>query len=126
LEDKEMFDLIRYVKKKHEKALLAKRNIVGCGIGYKEVGGVKTDELAIIVSVVKKFPVAYVRHEDRIPLELNGIKTDVRETGTIWALKERTEKWRPAPGGVSIGHPTIRRAHWVVWFVASGAMGYGR
>ncbi len=35
------------------------------------------------------------------------MKTDVVETGRIQALQTRTGRWRPAPGGVSIGHYRI-------------------
>ncbi|MCK4817994.1 hypothetical protein KA005_19645, partial [bacterium] len=40
-----------------------------------------------------------------IPKEINGIKTDVIEVGIIKAL--HTERHRPAPGGVSVGHIDI-------------------
>ena len=82
-----------------------KIGLVACGIGYKEVGGVKTDELCIIVSVVKKVPLKYVNN--LVPPVVDGVKTDVQETGVFKALQVRTDKWRPAPGGVSIGHPAI-------------------
>jgi hypothetical protein len=99
-----MFGHVRAVKRMHEKELLADRNVVGVGIGYKEVGGVKTNEPCIIVSVVKKVPSKYVNPERLVPLMLGGVMTDVQETGVFWALQERTDKWRPAPGGISIGH----------------------
>ncbi|NIU63493.1 MAG: hypothetical protein GWN66_23410, partial [Pseudomonas stutzeri] len=35
------------------------------------------------------------------------MQTDVQETGVIRALQDHTAKWRPAPGGVSIGHVDI-------------------
>ena len=43
----------------------------------------------------------------QIPKEIEGYKTEVIETGEFIALQERTDKWRPAPGGVSIGHYSI-------------------
>jgi len=42
-----------------------------------------------------------------IPKEIEGYKTEIIETGRFEALQTRREKWRPAPGGVSIGHPLI-------------------
>jgi hypothetical protein len=38
---------------------------------------------------------------------MDGIRTDVQETGVIRALQGHTGKWRPAPGGVSCGHVDV-------------------
>ncbi len=98
---------IRRVKAKHEKALLRKRNVVGVGIGYKEVGGRKTEQLSLVVLVEKKVPAAELAPKDLVERELDGVVTDVKEVGKIVAHKARTERWRPAPPGVSIGHYAI-------------------
>lgn len=58
----------------------------------------------MIFGVVKKYPKATLARKDIIPANVAGIPTDVIETGYIQALQARTDKWRPAPGGVSIGH----------------------
>jgi hypothetical protein len=42
-----------------------------------------------------------------LPKNLSGIKIDVIEVGELRALQTRTNRWRPAPGGVSIGHYQI-------------------
>jgi hypothetical protein len=98
---------VAQVKAKSVDSLLRKRNVVACGVGYKEVGGVRTDELCVIVSVAKKVLKEELAPDDLVPQVLEGIKTDVQETGVIRALKDRTDKWRPAPGGVSCGHIDI-------------------
>ena len=98
---------VRRVKAKAADLLLSKRNVVACGVGYKEVGGVRTDELCLIVSVAKKVLRAELAPDDLVPQAVEGIKTDVQETGVIRALQDRTSKWRPAPGGVSCGHIDI-------------------
>ncbi len=98
---------IREAKKRYEALLLAKKNVVAVGIGYKEVGGRRTDELCIVVSVVEKVPEAQLLEEDIVPKEVEGVGTDVQESGMIRALQARTDKWRPAPGGVSCGHKDI-------------------
>jgi hypothetical protein len=87
--------------------LLAKEHVVAAGIGYKTVGTKRTDALSIVCSVVKKVPEARLAMRDRVPGEIRGIPTDVVETGTLRALLARTDRWRPAPGGVSIGHPAV-------------------
>ncbi|MEK6697446.1 MAG: hypothetical protein AABZ10_00185 [Nitrospirota bacterium] len=38
---------------------------------------------------------------------MNNIPTDIVETGLFFALQSRTTRYRPAPGGVSIGHRDI-------------------
>lgn len=95
---------IKQVKEEYASSLLAKNNVVGAGIGYKVVDGRRTNELSIVVSVIKKLP-PMMLGEALIPRWLGGYQTDVRETGPFYALQEdRTTKHRPAPGGVSIGH----------------------
>jgi hypothetical protein len=87
--------------------LLGRENVVATGIGWKVRGGERTGSLSIICSVVKKVPEAQLAGGAIIPREVGGIPTDVVETGVIHALQARTDRWRPAPGGVSIGHRDI-------------------
>ena len=98
---------IRRVKAQYNDVLLGKRNVVACGVGYKEVDGVRTDELCVVVSVARKVPRAELAAADLIPQAVEGFQTDVQETGVIRALQDHTAKYRPAPGGVSIGHVDI-------------------
>lgn len=88
---------------------MKKENVVGVGIGYKQVNREKTDTESIVILVEKKLPPTALREKDVIQRELEGFPTDVQEIGRIEALtlktgRVRTERWRPAPGGVSIGH----------------------
>lgn len=94
----------RRAKAVHVDSLLGKKNVIGCGVGYKEIGGIKTDELSVVVSVVRKEPKGQLAPADLVPEFVQGIRTDVRETGVIRALQDHTSRWRPAPGGVSCGH----------------------
>jgi len=97
----------RSVPRIHEARLFRKRNVVGVGIAKKVVGGHPTDEPCVVVFVERKVPRAQLRPKDLIPETIEGMKTDVVETGRIQALQARTDRWRPAPGGVSIGHYRI-------------------
>jgi len=95
-----------------QEKLLRKKNVVAVGIGYKEVGGERTETKAIICSVSKKEPLSALKKEDIIPMRVwlkppIGMPTDVKEIGVVKALKARTDRWRPAPGGVSIGHEWV-------------------
>lgn len=86
--------------------LMSKANVVGTGIGYKIANGQKTDELAIICSVEVKKPVSKLSVRQQIPSQIEGVTTDVVPTGpfTIFQDPDPTSRFRPAPGGVSIGH----------------------
>lgn len=91
-------------------ALLAKKNVHRIGRGIKFTGGRSTGEVAWIISVTQKMPIAELATEDLIPPTFKGLPTDVIYRGMTklkWAktkTKARTDDWRPAPGGVSIGH----------------------
>ncbi|NIV34740.1 MAG: hypothetical protein GWN58_36360, partial [Anaerolineae bacterium] len=66
---------IRRVKAEYNDVLLGKRNVVACGVGYKEVDGVRTDELAVIVSVARKLPRAELTAADLVPQTVAGVQT---------------------------------------------------
>jgi len=95
------------VKRRHVSDLLARRNVVACGIGYKVSRGERTDELSLIVSVTHKVHPSALSPEDLIPPELDGVRTDVVETGVLRAHQKPTDRWRPAVPGVSVGHHRI-------------------
>lgn len=80
-------------------------NVTLVGKGKKITKGLNTERDAIIIGVTRKLPVSSLRKREILPLTYNGVETDVIEVGEIRAL--RTTKHRPAPGGVSIGHPKV-------------------
>lgn len=98
---------IQQVKETHKAALLTKPNVVGVGVGLRERRGQILDELAVKVLVTQKLPRAGLTAQATVPSEVDGVKTDVMQVGIIRALQPRTGRWRPAPGGVSIGHYQI-------------------
>ena len=74
------------VKRRHEKELMRKPNVVAVGVGYRTRGGKPTDEVCIIVSVKKKLPGSQLKGGDMIPSSIDGVPVDVAETGEIRAL----------------------------------------
>jgi len=94
----------RKALKEVSSTLLAHRNVVATGVGYKTTGGKKTTTPSIICSVTEKLPASQLTAADRVPATIAGIATDVLQTGRIRAFQDRTARYRPAPGGVSIGH----------------------
>jgi hypothetical protein len=98
---------IRSVLKENRSELLARSNVVAIGIGYKITKEEKRPTLSIVCSVIKKLPASSLSTRDMVPTTVNNIPTDVVETGPIRVLQSHTAKYRPAPGGVSIGHRDI-------------------
>ena len=95
---------VSHVKEVHKEALLAKPNVVGVGLGFKERGGSTGEELSIVALVRQKVPRLALSTEALVPKTLDGVLTDVRQVGDLRALQGRTGRHRPAPGGVSVGH----------------------
>ena len=88
-------------------SIMDKPNVVGFGTGYKRVNGKITSELSIVALVRKKMPPSSMAAGAMIPASVDGVQTDVMEVGEIRAQLTPTDRWRPAPGGVSIGHYNI-------------------
>lgn len=84
------------VRAKHEKELLAQPFVEM--VGTTELDG----DFAILVLLSRR-PTA----EEWLPTYLDGVRLVTRVTGKIQALLERNDRWRPAPGGISVGHPLI-------------------
>jgi len=97
---------IRNILKDTHLKLLERKNVIATGVGYKITKKKKTSTLAVICSVTKKLAADRLSGKDLVPPTINGIPTDVVETGRIRALSY-TGRYRPAPGGVSIGHMEI-------------------
>lgn len=88
----------------HQEALLEKQNVVGVAVGYKNALSAPTGEVAVVVLVEEKKPLAALTAQDVIPKELEGMRTDVIEVGYLRAQSAR-DRFRPIiPAGVSIGH----------------------
>ena len=103
---KTALQLVSQTLKKNENELLAKANVVGVGIGEKIKGGLFTGRLCLKIYVEKKIPKKELSKEDLIPQKLSPIETDVEEAGKLIAFSN-TGRYRPALGGVSIGHYKI-------------------
>jgi hypothetical protein len=101
------YEMVRSVKESYKEDFLAKSYVVGVGTAFKVSKGETTDVLSVAVLVRSKVPKASLTAEALIPPEIDGVRTDVIQVGELRALESRTVRWRPAPGGVSIGHYKI-------------------
>lgn len=107
-------DGVRAARATYEAELFDRANVVGVAVGHKVVAGRDTGSACIVVYVDHKAAEAALRRRDLVPKELDGVRTDVVESGRFRALPlletlavSHTAKVRPAPGGVSIGHAKI-------------------
>ena len=104
--EKELSNL-KGVLQENRNQLLARANVVATGIGYKASEGKKTSTLSLICSVVQKLPSSKLSAREMIPSTIGGLPTDVVQTGRFRAFQSHTARYRPAPGGISIGHKDI-------------------
>lgn len=86
---------------------LAKRNVVSVGEGFKIINGRTTKQPCITVLVIKKEPVQSLSARSLLPNTVEDTLIDVIESGPLRAFKLRTDRFRPMPGGISIGHHLI-------------------
>lgn len=93
-----------HTKEIHKEDLLKKPNVVGTGVGYRHRNGKLTTELAVVAMVTHKLPRAGLKPGELLPSKVGGVPVDVIQVGRLRAYADRTDRWRPAPGGVSIGH----------------------
>ncbi len=94
-----------------EGELLAKQNVIGVAVGFKESEGVVTDQLALIALVKAKKPLSELSNTDLVPQTVDGVRTDVYVVGDLRAqgvAGDPRTRYRPnIPSGVSIGHTGI-------------------
>jgi hypothetical protein len=91
------------VRNRHQDELLGKQNVVGVVTAEKVSKGMPTGRPGLTVLVKSKVPPSQLSERDRIDPMLDGVETDVVETGELVAFAN-TARLRPALGGVSISH----------------------
>ena len=117
---------ISEVQEDEQDTLLARGNVVGLGIGHKITEEKDTGEPCLTLFVSQKLDPGMIRVDDMIPKTIGEFKTDVVETGEIFAGVNAAEdspepdteeeevgiealkgRMRPAQGGYSVGHYRI-------------------
>lgn len=100
-----LFNQLTEVQRRFQRELMAKAGVIGVGIGFRDVKGEMTNEVTLVVLVEQKAPIDAIAPQDRVPEEINGIRTDVIEVGKIVAQLGSRDRYRPViPAGVTIGH----------------------
>jgi len=102
--------LVRAYKINNWKNLCLDPNIIGAAFGRRIASGEITDDPALVIYVIRKIPTRFIPPSRLLPRRLyvggDFVEMDVVETGPIYPLAF-TARERPAPAGVSIGHPNI-------------------
>ena len=100
-------------------------NIVGFGVGEKTTKGEPTGRPAVKVLVREKVDPDRLTEATMVPEAVDGILTDVDETGEIVAYQFR-DRHRPAPGGVSIFNCNVNAAGTLGCWVDGAGKKYGK
>lgn len=113
------YQAIADIQKKQEDAILFKQNVVGVGVGHKVKNNRETGDTCLSVFVTHKLDPSMLGESDLIPKTIGKYKTDVVETGEIFAgdqmpatqeevgIETLAGRVRPAMGGYSVGHYRI-------------------
>jgi hypothetical protein len=83
--DQDEMQKLNQIIEDHTEDLMARANVVGVGVGLRQVDGQYTNEKVIVVMVSKKMPIAQLGKEDIIPDEIDGVHVDVQEMGMFSA-----------------------------------------
>ena len=94
-------------KQVHLPALLTRPNVVGVGVGLRQRGGRTRDEVCVVALVRRKQPPTALTPEAMVPAAVDGVPVDVLEVGDLRAQVDRRLRFRPAAGGISLGHYKI-------------------
>lgn len=97
------------VKRVNTGRLRAYPHVTGVGVGFKEVGGSRTDQVAVRVYVDRKVPRAELSEGELLPEEINGVPVDVIEAsfevhGSPAPPTEHRRRHAPMLGGISVGN----------------------
>src|SRR5919204_3267545 len=113
------------IKERVEAQFLGQPGVTGVDVGYKEVGGQRTDQLAVRVHVEAKTD--DIPDDQRVPGEIEGAVTDVleRRYELQVALEELaglsqvdTKHYTTLQGGISMGPSRV-----INGFVFAGTLG---
>lgn len=103
--------IARIAKQQLWERLVRDPNISGAAFGRRVVGECPPEGPALVIYVKKKQSLQVIPPSLRLPRKVfvgnDPIEVDVVETGPFYTLAF-TARERPAPSGISIGHPNIR------------------
>ena len=69
------------VKQRYTDSLMSRERVVGVGVSKRKTQSPNQSQWVIVVYVSQKIPPHQIKPADLIPREIEGVKTDVVETG---------------------------------------------
>lgn len=72
---------IEAVQTRYERMLMSLPHVVGVSIGMAQKDGEYTEDLALIVMVDEKIPLAQLAESAMVPQMIDGVRIDVQQTG---------------------------------------------
>lgn len=73
------------IQARYTDTLMNKANVIGVGLGYKQIKGTTTTKLSLVVMVTQKVPKSQLAPQDVIPDQIEGVAVDVQEMGVFTA-----------------------------------------
>ena len=73
-ESQAAYQKVLHIKKAYEARLLSKPDVIGVGVG-------KSGDEFVLVVLVKKMVSHPLRADERIPIEIEGVKVELRQIG---------------------------------------------
>ena len=94
------------IQSEKEDELLTYPNVIGVGLGHKITANKDTGDTCMMVFVERKISKDKLATSEKIPETVGKFKTDVIETGAVYAQTDVVlkNKLRPFYGGFSIAH----------------------
>jgi hypothetical protein len=80
-----VFARVNEIQARYGAQLMSLPHVVGIGVGMATVHGQPSSEPALVVMVDSKVPDSELMPEQRIPHNLDGVRVDVQEVGTLQA-----------------------------------------
>ena len=94
------------------KAYIGRNDVTGIDVGYKYVGGQRTDDIAVRIHVREKIPKTALEAAEVFPPEIDGVPVDIiqaiyKSTAAREDLSKRKTRQDIIQPGLSIGHPHV-------------------
>ena len=79
----------RQILRAHSDRLLAKPNVVGVGVGYRESS---PSELVLVGMVKQKLPESALAEDEIVPSDIDGLPVEVRMVGEVNAQMDASNQ----------------------------------
>lgn len=100
--DDETFEKMKAAKAKYHPIAMKIPGVHGTSIGFKVVGGKRTDTIAICIHLTQKKPLTQLLESERLPEAIEGFPVDVLEHEQVKPCAVDETKYRPIKCGCKV------------------------